>query len=94
VYFFSWLSKKGATIISGVKSMEITGTGLTYISSENLKRTLEADTVLPVSPLKPNTALLEEIKGLVPEVYTIGDCREPRMIVDAVSDAWQTARNI
>jgi 2,4-dienoyl-CoA reductase (NADPH2) len=94
VYFFSWLSKKGATIISGVKSMTITGTGLTYISNENLKRTLEADTILPVSPLKPNIALLEEIKGLVPEIYTIGDCREPRMIVDAVSDAWQTARNI
>jgi hypothetical protein len=72
VSFFSWLRKKGATIISGVKSMEITKRGINYISGENLKRTLEVDTVLPVSPLKPNDALLEEIKGLVPEVYTIG----------------------
>jgi 2,4-dienoyl-CoA reductase (NADPH2) len=94
IYFFSWLRKKGTTIVSGVKSMEITRTGLTYISHDNLKRTIEADTVLPVFLLKPNIALLEEIKPMVRETYLVGDCLEPRLIVDAVSDAWKIAKNI
>lgn len=93
-YFFSWLQKKGATIVSGVKSIEITRTGLNYISRDNLKRKLEADTILPVFLLKPNIAPLEEIKAIVLETYTIGDCQEPRLIVDAISDAWKTAGSI
>jgi 2,4-dienoyl-CoA reductase (NADPH2) len=94
VYFFAWLRRKGVTIVSGVKSMEITTTGLTYISQDNLKRTMEADTILPVFLLKPNISLLKEIKAIIPETYTVGDCREPRLIVDAISDAWNTARSI
>ena len=94
VYFFSWLRKKGTTIVSGVKSMEITRAGIKYISKENLKRTIEADTILPVFLLKPNITQLAEITAIVPETYTIGDCHEPRLIVDAISDAWRTARHI
>ena len=38
---------------------------------------LPADTVVPTSPLTANTALFESLEGSVPELYAVGDCREP-----------------
>jgi pyruvate/2-oxoglutarate dehydrogenase complex dihydrolipoamide dehydrogenase (E3) component len=39
--------------------------------------------------MDPNTALAEQIKRKVPEIHVIGDCREPRLIPDAVADGWR-----
>jgi NADPH-dependent 2,4-dienoyl-CoA reductase/sulfur reductase-like enzyme len=78
--FMEWLGKKGVTTINGVKSLEITDEGVAITTKEGEKRTLHADSILPTSPLKPNTGLLKSLEGKAPEIYAIGDCREPRMI--------------
>ncbi|MFC2019239.1 FAD-dependent oxidoreductase [Chloroflexota bacterium] len=39
---------------------------------------LESDTVVLATGSRSENRLAEELKGLVPEVYTIGDCVEPR----------------
>ena len=44
--------------------------------------------------MKPDTALFERLKGKVPEVYTIGDCGNPRLIVDAIADGWRVGNAI
>jgi 2,4-dienoyl-CoA reductase (NADPH2) len=89
-----WFKKKGVTVISGVKSMEINDKGMVITTREGKKETLEADSILPTSPLTANTKLLDGLKGKVSEIYTVGDCSDPRMIVDAVGDGWRIARNI
>jgi len=89
-----WFHKKGVTMITGVKNMEITDKGLIIITKEGDKQTIEAESVVATSPLKPNTGLLKSLEGKVPEVYVIGDCREPRLIVDAIADGWRITRNI
>lgn len=87
-----WFQKKGVKIITGVKSIEINDKGVIITIKEGIKETIEADTVIPTSPLAPDLSLFESLKGKVPEVYAIGDCKEPRLIVDAIAEGWQVAR--
>ncbi len=47
-----------------------------------------------ISPLKPNLELFKSLEGKAPEVYAIGDCREPRIIVDAIAEGWRVANEI
>ena len=91
---FSWFQKKGVTIVSGVKYEEITNEGLIITTKEGNKLTLQADTIIPAMPLMPNPDLLRSLKGKVSEVYLIGDCREPRMIPEAIADGWKVANTI
>lgn len=89
-----WFHKKGVIMMTGVKSMEITDKGLVITTKEGKRETIEADSIVHTSPLAPNMALFESLKGKVPEVYAIGDCKEPRLIVDAIAEGWQIARRI
>jgi 2,4-dienoyl-CoA reductase (NADPH2) len=89
-----WFNRKGVTIMTGVKSMEITDRGVVITTKEGKKETIEADSIVHTSPLTPNISLFESLKGKVPEVYAIGDCKEPRLIVDAIAEGWQIARRI
>jgi 2,4-dienoyl-CoA reductase (NADPH2) len=88
------LDQKGVAMLPGVKYEEITDKGLTITTKEGKRQTLEADTIVTALPLLPNTELLKEVDGLVPEVYAIGDCREPHLIVDAIADGSRIARAI
>jgi 2,4-dienoyl-CoA reductase (NADPH2) len=92
--FLEWFGKKGMTMLNGVRHMEITDEGLIITTKDGEKKTLQADTIIPTSPLKPDTALFDSLEGKAPEVYAIGDCREPRMIVDAIADGWKLANEI
>jgi len=89
-----WFDKKGVTTINGVKSMEITDQGVVITTKQGDKQTIEADSIIPTAPLKPNTGLFKSLKGKASKVYAIGDCKEPRMIVDAIADSWRIANTI
>lgn len=89
-----WFAKQDVNTFNGVKDLEITDKGVSFVTKEGTKQNIEADTVITTSPLKANTSLSKALEGKVPEVYTIGDCKEPRMIVDAIADGWYIARNI
>jgi 2,4-dienoyl-CoA reductase (NADPH2) len=91
---FSWFAKKGVSMMTEVKYEEITDKGLTLTTKDGKRQTLEADSIIPVTPWAPNTALLKSLQGKVPEVYAVGDCKEPRLIIDAVADGYSLARNI
>ena len=93
-YLFTWFKEKGVRLISGVKDMEVTSNGLTIITKDGEKQALQADTIVTALPLAPNMALYESLKGKAPEVYAIGDCKEPLLIADAIGTASQAARNI
>ena len=94
-YLFKWFRKKGVTLISGVKEyVEITKKGLTIINKDGEKETIKADTIIPALPLTPDMKLYESLKGKVPEIYAIGDCKEPLLIADAISKGMETARLI
>lgn len=89
-----WLAKKGVTMLSGVKYEEITDKGLAITTKEGKKQIIEADNILPALPLSPNAELLKAIEGKVPEIYSVGDCREPRRILHAIHDGSRVGRII
>ncbi len=93
-HLFMWFQKKAVTMLSGVKYEEITDKGLTIITREGEKQTIETDSIVPILPLLSNTELLNSLEGKVPEIYAVGDCREPLLIVDAIADGARTARDI
>ena len=93
-HLFIWFRKKGVTMLSGVKSMEVTDKGLEIVTREGERQTIEADSIVPAIPLAKNTDLLKSFEGKVPEIYAVGDCREPLLIVDAIADGSRTARSI
>lgn len=89
-----WFERRGVNIITGVKEMEITDEGLKITDNEGTGKIVPADNVILTRPLVANLDLYEKLRDKVPECYAIGDCREPRKIVNAIADAYEVARNI
>ncbi len=89
----AWLARKGTSMHTSAKYEEITDQGL-VISKNGQKQLLKADTIIIALPPKPNQEFLEGLKNLVPEVYQVGDSKEPRLIVDAVGDGSRIGRAI
>ena len=79
ISLLTWLEEKGVEILTGVKYEEVTDKGLTIITKEGERQTIEADTIVPAMSLAPNTELIKALEGKVPEIYAIGDCSEPRL---------------
>ncbi|MEO0242420.1 MAG: FAD-dependent oxidoreductase [candidate division WOR-3 bacterium] len=88
-----WFNKKGVSIYNNAKVLEITNKGV-IIEKNGDRLLLEADTVIPLAPMMPNEELVEIFKNFAKEIYVIGDCKEPSLIVDAIASAWETARKI
>jgi 2,4-dienoyl-CoA reductase (NADPH2) len=93
-HLLMWLTEKGVTMMTEVKYEEITDKGLTITTKEGKRQIIEADTIVTTMPLKPSTELPKDLEGSAPEVYAIGDCREPNMIIDAIADGSRIARAI
>jgi len=89
-----WFQKKGTAVYKGVKNIIIADDGVHFTTSDGTEMTIEADTVIPASYITPDTAMVNELKDKVAEVYAIGDCAEPGLIVDAVGAAWQIGNKI
>ena len=94
IRLFRWLAKKGVKMMTEVRYDEITDKGLSIITKDGKRQILEVDTIIPVLPLAPNTELFESLKGKVPEVYCVGDCREPHARLEAIGGGYWVAREI
>lgn len=79
-----WLRSKGTTMITGARCEAVTDKGLTIVGRDGNRQTLEADTIITALPLRPDAEILKGVEGTGPEVYSIGDCAEPALIVDAI----------
>jgi 2-enoate reductase len=81
-------------ILTETKVLEITDEGVTIADKLGNRSTLEADTVILAIGLKSNKKLLKSLTDRVPEVYAIGDCVEPRRVINAIWEGFHTARQI
>jgi 2,4-dienoyl-CoA reductase (NADPH2) len=50
---------------------------------------MPADTVIIATGYIPNDTLSKHLNGLVPEVYTIGDCVEVRTALEAIHEGFK-----
>jgi NADPH-dependent 2,4-dienoyl-CoA reductase/sulfur reductase-like enzyme len=91
---FRWLDEKGVAMFTGVKYEEIMGNGLVITDKEGKRITLESDTVMLIDPLQPDTEFIKNLEEAAPEVYAIGDFREPHLIAEAITDGWKIGHRI
>jgi len=91
---FYWMEQKKVPLYSGVKYEGITDKGLTITTKAGEKITLAADAIIPALPMAPDTELLKSLKGTAPEIYQIGDCADPALIVDAIAEGSRLGRAI
>lgn len=84
------LKAKKGQILTGTRAEEITENGI-IIQGQNSRRTLDCDTIGLATGLKSQRNLYESLKNEVAEIYMIGDCKEPRKIINAVWDAFHIA---
>ena len=93
-HLLMWMKSKGVTIIPSVKYERITARGLVIKTKDGEEKTIECDTIVTALPLLPDSNLREQLKDSAREVYSIGDCNEPRLIVNAIADGSRVAREI
>lgn len=80
-------------IYTDSRVLEVNERGL-YFAWGNEKDFLGADTIVLAVGFEPRNKLVEQIKGIVPEVYAIGDCVEPRNSLDAINEGAEIAHII
>ena len=91
---FWWFREKGVVMMAGVKPVAITGKGLTVLTQQGYRQTIPVDSIVPALPMKPDRTLFDSLQEKVPEVYAVGDCADPRLIVDALADGWRVGKAI
>jgi 2,4-dienoyl-CoA reductase (NADPH2) len=92
--FFPWLDKKGIARYTEAKYEEVTEKGLVITTKEGEKKALEADTIVVTLPYLPNNDIVKSLEGKAPEIYVIGSCGEPGLIVNAIADGAKIGHKI
>jgi 2-enoate reductase len=80
-------------VLTGTVLLEVTREGA-LVSADGVKRELRTDSVVLALGFKPESTLRDELVGRVPELFAIGDCVEPRKIIDAIWEGFHTSRLI
>jgi NADPH-dependent 2,4-dienoyl-CoA reductase/sulfur reductase-like enzyme len=66
------------------------------VTLENMGQSqwVHTDTVVIATGSSANRRLAEELEGIVPELYLVGDCREPRRIFEAIHEGFLVGSRI
>ena len=80
-------------LATGSRPLEILNEGV-IIDMGGQRNTIAADTVVLALGFKPRDGLQENLQDKVPEVYAIGDCVEPRKVINAIWEGFRMARLI
>ncbi|MFC1990200.1 FAD-dependent oxidoreductase, partial [Chloroflexota bacterium] len=86
------LSDAKVNILTNTMVLEITAKGITVADECGDRSTLKADTVVLAVGFKSSDHLLTTLREKVPEVYAIGDCVEPRKVINAIWEGYRIAR--
>jgi 2,4-dienoyl-CoA reductase (NADPH2) len=93
-HLMRWFEIKDVVLRTKVAEIKIVRNGVEIGIQDGSRESIEADTIIPAVPLSTNMELFGQLDGAVPEVYAIGDCRTPLLIVDAISTGSNIARAI
>jgi thioredoxin reductase len=92
--FIERLARKGITIYTGVKGEEFRDSSLVITTREGEEKVIEVNTIVLATGSRPNAVLFQELEGLIPEMYCVGDCVEPRNIMEATTEGFSIGRTI
>jgi 2,4-dienoyl-CoA reductase (NADPH2) len=86
------LKRLGVKIITGAKAIEVSDAGL-KIQKDTRKEVLPADSIVMATGSKPENALAS-IESPAPEVYVIGDAKNPRNALEAIREGFMVGMSI
>ena len=87
------LLEKGVHIFQNAPVVEIIRGGAYIAFNEDLVF-LKADTVVVAAGMESENRLLQSLKGMLQEIYAIGDCVEPRDAMSAIHEGAEIGRRI
>jgi len=88
------LAEDGVRTLTDTRIEEITDDGVKIIDKAWKRDTIRADAVILALGLEPNRELMKELRGKVPELYSVGDCVEARKIIDAIQEGFSVGERI
>ncbi len=94
LHLLKLLSDAQVKSLTGNTVTEITPEGLVMADKSGQKSTLKADCIVLACGLKSDRRLAEALGDGVPEVHAIGDCVEPRKLMNAIWEGFRIARLI
>lgn len=77
------LSQNKVNIVTGIKLEGVTRQGLTISKGGNTED-LKANTIVLSMGMEPRKELAASLQGKVPELHIVGDCVEPRRMINAI----------
>jgi len=88
------LADVNVEILTETNVLDIMDDNVVIADKHGTRSQLASDTVVLAVGLKSNNRLEEAIRGKVPEIYAIGDCVEPRKVINAIWEGFRFARLI
>jgi NADH dehydrogenase FAD-containing subunit len=90
------LSENNVPIITHTQMEAITDTGVRAVDTHFNSKDYPADTVILATGMKARKDKVNELRRLIPEteVFVIGDCYQPRNLVCATHDGFNSAVEI
>ena len=91
----SRLAAGGVAIERGIRKFNrITAAGVVVIDRHGRRKTLPADTVMPMPAPSASSGLEPAMASAAAEVFVAGDCAEPLKLLHAVHDGARVGREI
>ena len=83
-----------AAILTGTQCKEIGKNSVVVNGKFAQDQMIPADTIVLAVGAKSNIGLLISTQAFVPEIHVIGDCLEPRRIINAIADGHRVGLTI
>jgi 2-enoate reductase len=80
-------------VLTNTKLLEVTRKGA-IVDTGGSRVQLKADSIVLALGFKSESRLRENLKGRVPELFAIGDCVQPRNILNAMWEGFHASRLI
>lgn len=92
-FFLERLTKAGIKMETDTKLEEITAEGV-RVTRDGVSSFIKGDTIVLGMGCRANKQLSEKLSTEIPEVYSIGDCVQSRMVRDAIEEGFSIGRKI
>ncbi len=92
-YLLSRLEAAGVVMFTGVTYHQVTEKGLEITTKDGQRETLEGSIVIAAGAL-PEQSLFDKVKESIPRIHLIGDCVNPRTIMDAISEGYHVGLSV
>lgn len=85
------LEDTGVRLVFGHQLDRVTEKGVVLVDGEGREVPVEADTVVLSLGFRPNRQTVDDLTGIAPDTYVIGDCRRVNSVMQAVHDGFNAA---